>query len=257
MAKKKIYASLAALALVVGPTQASNADDSNKKSESNSLTNQIVANKWITPSSTVNVKVGSELNIKLNLTTNTTNTIAVTGVAGKKNLTTSNLLLTNNIFPGQVIEFVNPQDASVLPVGTKVVKIKGSTITVSANLTKNFSGSVKISGLGLIDNKGNVQVFAAPCVANAVSPFLISSNPATVKPSESDKSKDNDDDNNSDRGNSVLSYKWKVAKTQAIGCYNLYARYVAGPIAGATSLVISPTDFKNPASINILAKNKS
>ena len=256
MNKRIFFASLCTALITLNMVNVSSADNSSKKNESNSLSNQIVANKWISPISATNVKAGSELSIKLNFTTSSINTVAVTGLAGKKSFALGSNLIAGSlsVFPGQIIEFPNAADSTVLPTGTKVVKISGSAIYLSAALTRNFSGNVKISGLGLIDNKQFVQVFAAPCQTSSVQPVLISPIVSAQKSNDGDKDGSGE---SSERGNSVLSFKWKIAKNQTLGCYNLYARYITGPVLTSSGLTVSPTDYKNPAAINILARNRS
>ena len=69
MNKRFFVASFCTALITLNMVNVSRADNSSKKDESNSLSNQIVANKWISPISATNVKAGSELSIKLNFTT--------------------------------------------------------------------------------------------------------------------------------------------------------------------------------------------
>ena len=154
------------------------------------------------------------------------------------------------IFPGQVIELVTNANLQALPSGTKVVKIKGNSITLSKSLTADVAGTVRFSGTVPVDSASYLKIFAISCGTNTLAPFMVY--PENVSPRE----KSDDSDTNFESSKSTITIKWKVSKNQQLGCYNLVARF--SPTKGQipSPIVVQPSDLKNLTTINVTQRNK-
>ena len=229
--------------LQTNPAQADNNSEKNNQSVIN------LSTKWIAPTLPISAKTGSEVTLKLNYVYTGSNIYNVKGDTGKKTLVIQNLtpLASPIAFIGQNVEVVSNSDLQALSVGTKIQKVRGNVITLNNSLKSSINGTVKISGSGNVDKNAFIQVFATTCAASNTPPVLIYAYSPTSKSEE---------DSNSNEGNSTLSFKWKVSKTQAVGCYNAFARFTNIP-GSAVSMVAVPSDLKNPASITVVAKGKS
>lgn len=241
------------LALILAPSNVALADETkSKKAEPTSsptLTSAPVSN-WISPASSLNAVQGSEMILKLSYATSIETTLNVRGEIGKKflNVVGSNPTASIQVFIGQNITVLNSADVSALPLGTKVLKIRANSIYLSAALTKSFSGNVKFSGIGAIDSINYLQLFAVPCTGSSLAPVPIYSFNSMSKKSEGVES--------SDRSGPVLTYKWKISKTQQIGCFNVAARLNLALASAISPLSISPSDLRNVSNINITARAK-
>jgi hypothetical protein len=154
------------------------------------------------------------------------------------------------IFPGQVVEIVSNASQQAIPTDTRVVKIKGNSITLSKALTVGVSGAVKFSGSVPVDSISFIKVFAVSCGTNSLAPFMVY--PENVSPRE----RSDDSDRNYESSRSALTIKWKVPKNQQQGCYNLVARF--SPATGQIPLpiVVQPSDLKNLTAVNVFQRNK-
>ena len=181
-----------------------------------------------------------------------TNTYSASGIAGKKVLSFTPLSSTDLplIFPGQAVELVAIANQQAIPSGAKVSKIKGNSITLTKSLTANVSGAVKFSGTVPVDSTSYLKVFAVSCGTNTLTPFMIWPENISLR----ERSDDSEREYESNR--SSLTIKWKVSKTQQLGCYNLVARFspTKGQISGP--LVVQSSDLKNLANINVVQRNK-
>ena len=233
------------------PTTSASASPSPSPSASKSTIAVPLTTRWISPSNTVSVRAGSEISARLTYLYSGSNTYSVSGLLGKK---TINVVPTSVndlpiIFPGQIVELVTNSNLLAIPAGAKVTKIKGNSITLSKSITANISGTAKFSGTAPVDSLAYLKILAVSCGSNTLAPFQISQ--------QNSSSRDDDDERSYESSKSSLSIKWKVSKSQQLGCYNLVARFSPSKLPLATPVVVQPSDFKNSAIINVLARNKS
>ena len=245
--RRSILILAAGAMLTVSQLNPAMADSSTEKSNSASIN---LVSKWTSPLAPISVKPGSDVSLKLNYLYNGSNNYSVKGDVGKKTLTIQNLspLSLPVVFAGQSVELVVNSDMSAIPTGTKVLKIKGNLITLNNSIKSAITGTIKVFGNGNVDKNAFMQVFLTPCTATNVPAVLIYSYSPTVKSDDEEKSSTN--------GNSMLTFKWKVSKSQALGCYYAYARFTANP-GSQVSMIATPTDLKNPATITVISKGKS
>jgi hypothetical protein len=234
------------------PTSSSSPSSSPSASPSSSRTSSMtpITTRWISPSSAVSVRAGSEVNARLTYLYSGANSYSVTGLVGKRVLTVTPTSYNDLpiIFPGQTAEQVISSNPLAIPSGTKVTKIRGNTITLSKTLNANIADSVKFSGTIPVDSLSFVKIFVVSCGTNTLAPMQISPLSGSFK--------DREDERNLESNKSGLAVKWKVAKNQQLGCYNLVARFSPNQTPMTSPIVLQPSDLKNSATINVTAKNK-